>query len=101
MPGLWLYDEQPSKPGEISRLTQAWTAGWGKSYMNDNLDLSFLGSWISESEQLSATLLAQYQWDDYWELSSALSYLDLNNHNRNLRLPASDLTATAMVKLQF
>jgi hypothetical protein len=75
--------------------------GWSKTYLNDDLAMSFLGSWLTESDTLSTTLLAQYQWDDYWNFSTALSYTDSAETVEVLSLNASDLTLLIKAKFEF
>ena len=99
--GVWRFDGAANEADAKSEPTQAWTAGWSKRYINDDLTMSFLGSWVSESEQVFTTLFAQYQWDDYWMFSSALSYTDIDENTQNPLQTSSDLTATMMVKVQF
>lgn len=75
--GVWWYPAQAMSPGDSMQRARAWTAGWNNTYFNDDLTLSFLGTYFSRPRQRSATFQAEYQWDDYWAFSSALSYTDL------------------------
>ncbi|MFT5719063.1 MAG: hypothetical protein ACI9T7_003274 [Oleiphilaceae bacterium] len=103
--GVWVFDGMIQKPTPQKNLKtgsiQAWNMGWSKTYLNDDLAMSFLGSWLTESDTLSTTLLAQYQWDDYWNFSTALSYTDSAETVEVLSLNASDLTLLIKAKFEF
>lgn len=74
--GVWLFDTQAQSPQEQFKSTQTWTAGWNKTYLNDDLTLSLLGSYIETPQTSSVTLQSQYKWDDFWTLTTALGYAD-------------------------
>lgn len=103
--GVWIFEGVIQKPTSQQNLKrgsmQAWTLGWSKLYLKDDLVMSFLGSWLTESDVLSSTLLAQYQWDDFWNFSSALSYTDSNQALEGLSSKGSDLGLLLKVKLEF
>lgn len=103
--GVWIFDEVIQKPGPQQNLkrgsVQAWTLGWAKTYLKDDLVMSFLGSWLTESEVLSTTLLAQYQWDDYWNFSAALSYTDAGQALEDVSPKRSDLALLLKAKIEF
>ena len=69
--------------------------------MKDDLIMSVLGIWMNEKDALTATVLAQYQWDDYWNFSSALSYMKSNETVSNSVENDSDFTLTLKAKVQF
>ena len=103
--GVWFFDEVLQKPTPAQKLKsgsmQAWTMGWAKTYLSDDLVMSFLGSWLTESEVISTTLLAQYQWDDYWNFSTALTYTDSGQASEALSPNDSDLVLLLKAKLEF
>lgn len=99
--GIWTFDSTPVLPNEDIETVYSWTIGWSKTYLNDDLTMSFLGQWATEPEQLSATLLAQYQWDDYWNFASALSYLDATTNSQANLLQSADLSLLVQAKYQF
>lgn len=97
--GVWLYDQVIQEPNAKSSRVQSWTIGWSKTYLNDDLMLSFLGFWVTEPEVLTATALAQYQWDDFWDFSTALTYTDADGATQSVSLNESELTL--LLKLRF
>jgi len=103
--GVWIFDEVIQKPTLDQNLkrgaVQSWTLGWGKTYLNDDLVMSFLGSWLEEPEVLSSTLLAQYQWDDFWNFSSALTYTDSDQTIELVSLNGSEFALLLKAKLEF
>ena len=103
--GVWVFEEVIQKPTldhNLKRDTvQSWTLGWGKTYLNDDLVMSFLSSWFEEPEVLSSTLLAQYQWDDFWNFSSALTYTDSDQIIELMSPNGSELALLLKAKLEF
>jgi len=103
--GVWVFDEVLQEPAPLKDIKrgsmQSWTLGWAKTYMNDDLVMSFLGSWLTESEVLSTALLAQYQWDDYWNFSTALTYSDSGQSLEASSTNGSDLALLLKAKLEF
>ena len=102
---MWIFDEVIQKPTLDQNLkrgaVQSWTLGWGKTYLNDDLVMSFLGSWLEEPEVFSSTLLAQYQWDDFWNFSSALTYTDSDQTIELMSLNGSEFALLLKAKLEF
>jgi hypothetical protein len=80
---------------------QSWTLGWGKTYYNDDLLMSFLGSWLEESKMFSSTLLAQYQWDDFWSFSSALTYTDSDQEIELMSSNGAEFALLLKVKFEL
>jgi hypothetical protein len=103
--GVWFFDEVIQQPTIQQNLkvgsVQAWTLGWAKTYLKDDLVMSFLGSWLTEPEVASLAVLAQYQWNDYWNFSTALNYTDSSQTVEVLSSKASDLTFLIKAKLEF
>lgn len=85
--GLWRYqlDNVQIKSGATPSLTPGTqhatqlTAGWSKNYLNDNLTMSLLGSWLTKQDQSRLTVHGSFQIDDYWQVSSALAYTEQGN----------------------
>ena len=81
--GIWTYKldtvqlAQPSTPS-TDRVEQ-FTAGWSKTYDNDDLTMSLLGSWLAKHQQSRLTVHGRYQVDDYWQYSAALSYTEIGD----------------------
>lgn len=81
--------------------TQVITVGWNNTYINDDLALSFLGNWVNEPKWASITALAEYQWDDYWSFSSAISLANVSKSAEVLALAQPDTSLTLAVKYEF
>ncbi len=77
------------------------TAGWRKSYLNDNLVMSLLSNYSNEPKIISTTLLAQYQWSDELSLSVALGYIDAENQTFGINLGTEETTLTLSAKYSF
>jgi len=103
--GIWLFEHVTQAPTLLedtkSETVQSWTMGWSKTYFNDDLTMSFLGLFLNEPQILTSTVLAQYQWDDYWSFSSALSYTDAEENAQSLALNDSDFNLLIKVQFQF
>lgn len=99
--GVWLFDEVAQIPGAERSTVQSWTFGWSKTYLNDDLTMSILGLWASEPDQLTTTILGQYQWNDYWHFSSALTYTDADASAQSILVSDSELTLLIKAKFQF
>lgn len=96
--GIWSFKSQPSSLGERLKRTQAWTLGWHKSYLNDELSLSFLGNYFKQDDQYQLTLQSLYQWDDFWHLGCAASYAEFGAGSP---LGESGWSMTTQVKWQI
>jgi len=103
--GVWFFDEVIQKPTPLKALqrgtVQSWTLGWGKTYLKDDLVMSFLASWLTDPDVLSSTILSQYQWDDFWNFSAALTYTDSSQTIEVVSPNGSELAVLLKVKLEF
>ena len=103
--GVWMFEQVIQAPTLLkdtkSEAIQSWTMGWSKTYFNDDLIMSFLGMYLNKPKVLTGTVLAQYQWDDYWNFSSALSYTDAEDNAQSLTLNESDFNLLIKAKFQF
>ena len=52
------------------------TLAWSNTYLNDDVTLSCLGSWMEQVKQSGGTLQAQWKINDEWEVATALGYAD-------------------------
>jgi hypothetical protein len=89
--GIWSYKLDRAQLAKSSAPStdrvEQFTAGWSKTYDNDDLTMSLLGSWLAKHHQSRLTVHARYQIDDYWQCSTALSYTETGD------LSASNLVA--------
>ncbi len=97
--GVWTtrYLDGDSKPDPTNILT----LGWSKTYFNDDLAMSLLGNWVDEPRLFSTTLLAEYQLNDFWNVSCALGYADNEEEQPFLPLAQQDKSVTLAVKVEF
>lgn len=84
-----------------TRDTQVLTLGWRKTYLNDNLIMSLLGNWSSEPRFGALTVLAEYQWNDYWNTALALSVADLDELEMDIPIIPAEEAATVSIKYEF
>lgn len=80
---------------------QAVTLGWRKTYLNDDLVMSLLGNWASSPRFSSFTVLAEYQWNDYWNTSLALSFADLSEVDIAIPIVPAEEAATLSIQYEF
>ena len=78
-----------------------YTFGWSKSYWNDDLSMSLLGNITTDPELYAVTLLAQYQYNDYWQYSAALGVSELVGEVAQSFPVPPDESLTLQVKFQF
>lgn len=101
--GFWVIkdlEEDHSDPESRSQ-SPLYTFGWSKSYWNDDLSMSLLGNITTDPELYSFTVLAQYQFDDYWQFSAALGLSELKDDlAAGLPVPP-DESITLQAKYQF
>jgi len=97
---VWQYKRIKERITDPSRYTRTWNASWKKEFYNDTLSLSLLGLWLDEPKRQLATLLAEYQWNDFWVFSSALQFGD-NIQQLGLVEPESQLALQVSMKYQF
>lgn len=81
--------------------TQVLSLGWRKTFLNDNLVMSLLGNWSSNPRFASATILADYRWNDYWSTAFAISAADLGELGENNPIVAAEESATMSIKYEF
>lgn len=80
---------------------QVVTMGWRKTYLNDDLIMSLLGNWASNPRFAGVTVLAEYQWNDYWNTSLALSFADLSELDIPIPIAPAEESATVSIKYEF
>lgn len=102
---VWIFDgvlEQPNARQEFKiGSLQMLTASWLKTYSKDDLTMSFLGSWLTEFDVLTTTFLGEYQWDDVWRFSSALSYAHSSTETGSIQLQGSGVSLLLKAKLEI
>jgi len=81
--------------------TQVLTAGWSKTLLNDDLAVSLLANWLIDPRTVSATLLAEYQWDDFWNFAGALGFSESEESNASSPFIQPDKLLTLAVKYEF
>ena len=62
--------------------------------------MSVLGVWHENSDLLTSTVLASYDFNDYWQGTSALSYSNRSALD-SLVLPSAKLSLFASLEFQF
>ena len=97
--GVWATHLKNDKLKQ--RDIQVITMGWRHSYLNDNLVMSVLGNWASNPRFATATILAEYQWSDYWSSAFALSLADLDESSKDLPVASAEKAATLSIKYEF
>ncbi len=91
--GFWKSKSQ--EPLIIDLLL--FTAGWSHSYWQDTLSVNLLTTFRDAYH----SLYAQYQLNDYWQISAAVTNAHINN-NENTPFPiASGTSVTGQIKWQF
>ena len=80
---------------------QVVTFGWRKTYLNDDLVMSLLGNWASNPRFAGVTVLAEYQWDDFWKTALALSFADLSEVDIPIPIIPAEESATVSIKYEF
>lgn len=97
--GVWAthFDNRYSDPQDIQVLT----VGWQKTYFNDDLAMSLLGNWASSPRFGSVTVLGEYQWTDYWNVSLALGVADVDDDIPFSSVLPRKKSATLGVKYEF
>lgn len=96
--GVWLIRELDNTSFEdVTNLT----IGWSKTYLNDNLSMSLLGFASDEPKTASMTVQAQYKWNDFWTLSSAIGFADTNEELTNSPLEQAKQSLTLSIKYEF
>ena len=80
---------------------QVLTFGWRKTYLNDDLVMSLLGNWASSPRFAGVTVLAEYQWNDFWNTALALSFADLGDADIPIPIIPAEEAATLSIKYEF
>lgn len=83
------------------RDVQLMTVGWRKSWLNDVVTMSLLGNCASSPRFASVTVLAEYQWTDYWNVSLALGLADVDEQTLFTSVLPYEKSATLGVKYEF
>lgn len=97
--GIWGTHFSNDSAGDDD--TQIFTVGWRKTWLNDDLTMSLLGNWSSSPRFAGATILAEYQWNDYWNTALALSVADLSKLEIDLPILPAEESATLSIKYEF
>ena len=71
------------------------------SSLSLNLIMSLLGNWSSEPRFAALTVLAEYQWNDYWNTALALSVADLDELEMDIPIIPAEEAATVSIKYEF
>lgn len=101
--GFWVIKDLEERFDESESKSQSpwYTAGWSKTYLNDDLSMSLLSNITTDPELYSLTVLGQYQYDDYWQFSAALGLSELKGEQvEGLPVPP-DESLTLQAKYQF
>ena len=101
--GFWVIKDLEESTSDSDSRSQSplYTFGLSKAYFNDDLSMSLLGNITTDPELYSVTLLGQYQYDDYWQLSAALGVSELKDDlEANLPVPPEE-SLTLQAKYQF
>ena len=96
--GIWLIRELDETTFEDST---SFTVGWSKTYMNDDLSMSLLGFTSDEPDLASLTIQAQYKWNDYLTISSAIGIADTDEEVSSFPLAQPEQSLTLSVKYEF
>ncbi|MEE8057187.1 MAG: hypothetical protein V3T17_05055 [Pseudomonadales bacterium] len=96
--GVWLIRELDNTEFNESITL---TMGWRKTYWNDNLSMSLLAYVVDEPELASLTIQAQYKWNDYWTISSAIGIADISDEVANSPLAQPEQSLTLSIKYAF
>ena len=99
--GVWSYVEAAGSFYPASRRTEAYTAAWNNTYLNDDLSLSLLGSWASVSKQSRTTMLGEYQIDDFWSVGTALGYRDTGDTSPTIASFETGWESSVMLKVEI
>jgi hypothetical protein len=102
--GLWgaYAEDVDTVEQDLNNNTPALTLGWNKSYLSDDLDLSLLASGREKPKSASATAQASYQYNDYWNFSSALTLVERVKDKQNPNpLQSENNEVSLQVKYQF
>lgn len=100
--GIWLVRELDNTSFDE---TTTFTMGWSKTYLNDDLSMSLLAYTSDEPKLSSLTIQAQYKWNDFWTIGSAIGIADTNNSLNNALsespLVQPEQSFTLSIKYQF
>jgi len=96
--GVWRVGYTESGAPEPSDIL---TFGWSKTCLNEDLALSLLTNWASEPSMRSATINADYQWDDFWNISMAIGVADNDDSLDGTALYRPDRSLTFAIKYEL
>ena len=96
--GVWVIHYMGDNAPDSASLA---TIGWRKSWLNDDLSVSLLASRAIDRQLSSATLLAEYQWDDFWSFAAAAGYAETDDEALITPLIQPEKLLTLALKLEF
>ncbi|KZZ51763.1 hypothetical protein A3761_19775 [Oleiphilus sp. HI0123] len=97
--GVWRFKSLEQDTNRTI-YNEIWNVSWSKEYFNDVLGLSVLGAWSTVSELFVLNLASEYDFNDYVQLSLALSYASKSGSNDPV-YPDSKLSSTFKIEAQF